>query len=319
MKFSVLAPAPSIAAARNVAALVAEHEASGFWSTQGDTVDAMTALAVVGSDVADLELGTAVVPIQGRHPMVMAQQALTTNEQLDGRLNLGLGVSHRPFIEETWGLPYDGAVEQMGEYLSVLLPLLDGRSVEHAGENWTMNGRIETAGPRPRVFLSALGPRMAELAGSRADGVITWFVGARSLATVIVPAIERGAEAAGRSRPQLVSGFPICVTDDAPAARKVASSQYGGLAALPTYQRTLAREGAESPADLALIGSAPAVHERLNELASLGVDNVMADVFGTADERGATLELLAGRQKRDAEVIDVRDVGAAVLDDAGNR
>lgn len=314
MRFSVLAPAPSLAAARTAAVAGAQHGASGFWSTQGETIDALTALAVVGSDVVSLELGTAVVPIQGRHPMVMAQQALTTNEQLDGRLNLGLGVSHRPFIEQTWGLSYARAVEQMAEYLSVLLPLLDRQPVEHAGPNWTMNGRIATAGPRPRVFVSALGPRMAELAGSRADGVITWFVGPRSLADVIAPAIERGAVAAGRSRPQLVSGFPICVTDDVQTASKLASTQYGGLAALPTYQRTLAREGAKSPADLALIGSAATVRDRLDELASLGVDNFMADVFGTADEQDATFELLAGRQPRDGDVIDIREA----LDDARN-
>ncbi len=316
MRFSVLAPAPTVAAASAIAADASASGASGFWSTQGETVDALTALTVAGTDTADLDLGTAVIPIQGRHPMVMAQQALTANEHLGGRLILGLGVSHRPFIETTWGLSYHGAVAQMTEYLDVLLPLLEGDQVAYSGPHWTMNGGIKTAGPRPRVYLSALGPRMTELAGTRADGVITWFVGPRSLAEVSVPTMDLAAEQADRPRPELVSGFPICVTDDLASATELANTQYGGLAALPTYQRTLACEGVDRPSDIALVGSVSSVNDRLDELEALGVDNLMADVFGTPDERAATLALLSERSET---VIDVREQAAApLLHDAGD-
>ena len=72
---------------------------ASFWLPQTMGMDAMTALAVVGREVPDIELGIAVVPTFPRHPIVMAQQALTTQAISGGRLTLGIGLSHQPIIE----------------------------------------------------------------------------------------------------------------------------------------------------------------------------------------------------------------------------
>lgn len=68
---------------------------SSFWFPQvPGYLDAMTAIALIGASTSSIELGTAVVPVQTRHPLILAQQALTTNAACGGRFTLGLGVSH---------------------------------------------------------------------------------------------------------------------------------------------------------------------------------------------------------------------------------
>src|SRR5437879_1046842 len=83
-------------------------------------VDVLTVIAVAGRVVPDIELETAVVPIYPRHPAALAQQALTTQAAVGGRLTLGIGLSHRPVVEHAWGLSFERPVEYMQEYLAIL-------------------------------------------------------------------------------------------------------------------------------------------------------------------------------------------------------
>ena len=73
---------------------------ASIWIPQiPDDFDALTAVAVVGAETSRIELGTAVVPVQSRHPVALAQQALSVQAVCEGRLALGLGVSHHWIIE----------------------------------------------------------------------------------------------------------------------------------------------------------------------------------------------------------------------------
>src|SRR5688572_29340542 len=81
-------------------------EADGFaswWMGQLASPDALTVLGVVGRATSTIELGTAVVPTWSRHPLMLAAQALTTQEMTGGRLALGLGLAHKPSVESTLG------------------------------------------------------------------------------------------------------------------------------------------------------------------------------------------------------------------------
>jgi len=104
------------------------------WLSNIFGLDALTALAVAGSQVQGIELGTAVVPTYPRHPAVLAQQALTTATAVGGRLTLGIGLSHKIVIDDMYGYSFDRPARHMREYLSVLLPLLDGEPVAGDGE-----------------------------------------------------------------------------------------------------------------------------------------------------------------------------------------
>src|SRR5215207_4588242 len=149
-----------------------------FWVSQVFNLDALTALAVVGREVPGIEMGTAVVPTYPRHPWVMAQQALTTQAALDGRLALGIGLSDQMVIEGMWGISFAKPVLHLREYLQVLVPLSKGEAVNVEGSTVTARGAltIKDAPPFP-VLVAALGTQMLELTGRLADGTITWCVG----------------------------------------------------------------------------------------------------------------------------------------------
>ena len=111
-------------------------------------LDALTALAVVGREVSGIELGTAVVPTYPRHPMVMAQQALTAQAASGGRLCLGIGLSHKIVIEGMWGLSFAKPVAHLREYLEVLVPLSKGEDGRIRGETVTAKARSRSRARR---------------------------------------------------------------------------------------------------------------------------------------------------------------------------
>jgi 5,10-methylenetetrahydromethanopterin reductase len=263
------------------------------WISNIFGLDALTALAVAGSQVPGIELGTAVVPTYPRHPAVLAQQALTAATALDGRLVLGIGLSHKIVIEDMYGYSFDRPVRHMREYLSVLLPLLDGQQAAFDGE--TLRGRIGLTTPRPDrvpVLLAALGPQMLRLAGQRTDGTVLWMTGPATVRDYVVPAIREAAQAAGRPSPRVVCLLPVCVTDDPDGARARANRVFAIYGQLPSYRAMLDKEGAEQPGDIALTGDENAVAGQIDALAEAGVTDFVAAQYSRGDEAERTRALL---------------------------
>jgi F420-dependent oxidoreductase-like protein len=278
------------------ARVVGEEGFASFWVSQIFSHDALTVLAVAGREVPGLELGTSVVPTFPRHPAVMAQQALTTNAACGGRLCLGIGLSHQIVIEGMFGLPFDKPVRHLREYLSVLLPLLRGEAADFQGETYRVRAALAVAGATPpSVTVAALGPQMLRLAGSMTDGTVTWCVGPNTLRDLTVPALAEAAEAAGRPSPRVIAAFPVCVTPDAAAARERASTVFAVYGQLPSYRAMMDREGVEGPADLAIVGGAAEVQDRIAALEGIGVTDFVAAEFGaTSAERADTRAALRG-------------------------
>ncbi|HMJ76276.1 MAG TPA: LLM class flavin-dependent oxidoreductase, partial [Iamia sp.] len=137
----------------------AEDGFSSFWLPQIFGYDALTILALIGREVPGIELGTAVVPTYPRHPAALAAQAVTTNEATDGRLVLGIGLSHGIVIEMMYGMSFEKPLRHMREYLAILLPLVQDGAADVEGE--TLTGRIglSMVARRPfPVLIAALGP-----------------------------------------------------------------------------------------------------------------------------------------------------------------
>src|SRR2546423_3243322 len=212
---------------RDDLARAADDGFASAWMSNIFGLDALTSLAVAGSQVPGIELGTAVVPTYPRHPAVLAQQALTVALAVGpGRLALGIGLSHKIVIEDMYGYSFDKPARHMREYLSVLVPLLDGNPVSVDGS--TLSAHIGLSAPRAGrvpVLLAALAPRMLELAGSQADGTVLWMTGPATVRDYVVPAISAAASAAGRPSPRVVCSLPICVTSDPAAARAGAEEE----------------------------------------------------------------------------------------------
>ena len=268
------------------------------WMSNIFGLDALTALAVAGSQVPRIELGTAVVPTYPRHPAVLAQQALTTATAVGGRLTLGIGLSHKIVIDDMYGYSFDRPARHMREYLSVLLPLLDGEPAAFTGE--TLRASIGLSTPRPGrvpVLLAALAPQMLRLAGERADGTVLWMTGPATVRDYVVPTITAAAQAAGRPSPRVVCMLPVCVTDDAGAARARATRALEIYGQLPSYRAMLDREGAQGPGDVTLAGDEAAVAAQVSALEEAGVtDFVAADLDEPGQHRTRDLlKSLAGQ------------------------
>src|ERR1700754_746507 len=133
--------------------------------------DLLTVLAVALREVDTLEVGSAVLPIQNQHPMLLAQRALMLNRIAGGRFVLGLGMTHQAVTEGMWGIPYDKPLRRMREYLDALQPLLAGEPVDAVGETVTARGALQISdAPTPEIYLAALGPQMLKLCGKRTAG-----------------------------------------------------------------------------------------------------------------------------------------------------
>jgi F420-dependent oxidoreductase-like protein len=274
----------------------ADQGFDSYWLPQIFGLDALTALAVVGRDVPGIELGTSVIPTYPRHPMMLAGQALTTQKATDGRLALGIGLSHQIVVESMWGLSFDKPVRHMREYLSILRPLLYGEAVSFQGESFATSGSltVECRQGAPPILVAALGTQMLNVTGRLADGTITWMTGPSTLAEHTVPTLRSAAAAAGRPEAvRVVAGLPVCVTDDETDARERAARLFAIYGQLPSYRAMLDREGAEGPADVALVGDEASIRTGVERLAEAGVTDFLAAEFGTSDvERSRTRDLL---------------------------
>lgn len=283
----------------DVVAEARQAEADGFasyWAPQIFGHDALTVLAIVGREVPRIELGTSVVPTYPRHPMMLAQQALTVNAAAGGRLCLGIGLSHQIVVEGMWGQSFAKPVRHMREYLSVMMPLLDGQPVGFAGEEFRVNGAISVNGAsRPAVVVAALGEQMLKVTAALADGTITWCTGPKTLAEHTIPTLRAAAEAAGRDATRVVAALPVCVTDDVAAAHERAAAVFQVYGQLPSYRAMLDREGAAGPADIAIAGGEAEVEDRIRSLAGIGVTDFAAVEFpGNPDEAARTRAVVAG-------------------------
>ena len=277
-----------------------ELESRGFatvWMANIFGLDAIGAQGIVGRETERIELGTAVVPSYPRHPMAMAQQALTTQAACGGRFALGIGLSHQIVIENMMGLSYDKPAKHMREYIAVLKPLLEKQPVAFEGEQYRVQGAIDVpdAAPVP-LLVAALGDHMLKLAGSRTDGTILWMTGPRTIAEHIGPKLRSAASEAGRAEPRIVAGFPTLLTNDPDTARERIGESLAMYGTLPSYRAMLDKEGAAGPADVSLVGDEATLDAALERMRDIGVTDFNAAVLPIeegADKR--TLDYLQSR------------------------
>jgi F420-dependent oxidoreductase-like protein len=278
---------------------------ASFWMPQvPGYLDAMTALALIGQATDHIELGTAVMPIQTRHPMIMAQQALTTQEVCSGRFALGIGASHHWIVEGQLGLPYDKPAHLVRDYLDVLEPLLAGvGAVDVENASYRVHSSIDVTDiSTTPILLAALGPKMLRLAAERTQGTILWMADERAIGDYIVPTITAAADAAGRPAPRIVAGVPaaLCATNEVDDARAYASEVLGHADFSPNYVRLLEHGDAQDIGDTMAVGDEAAILTRLRRYVDAGVTDLAIrivplgnDATARTSSRRRTQEFLA--------------------------
>lgn len=266
------------------------------WMGQGFDLDSLTALAVIGRETPGIDVGVQVVPTWPRHPLVLASQALTVQAATGNRLTLGIGLSHRSTVERTWGLPFRDPIQHLEDYLAVLTDVFASWNVRRDGP--TIAARLPypiaiTGARPPRLVAGVLGPRAVRVAGRLADGVLATFTGPRSLATAIVPAVNKAAADAGRPPPAVIATLPLAVTADVDGARNEIERSFGALSRLPTYAAALQREGARSAVEIAAVGDHRTVLTHLHRLVDAGATELSPFVVGDAADWPRALAVLA--------------------------
>lgn len=299
MKYGIFGGAVNTGTIDDMVAEAAAAERDGFaayWAPHIFGHDALTALAVVGTQVPRIELGTSVVPTFPRHPHAIAQQAHTVAAASGNRFTLGIGLSHKIVIENMFGMSYDKPVRHLREYLNVLMPLSRNEPANFEGEMYKVHAGISAKGSNGfSVVVAALGEQMLRVTAALADGTLTWCTGPATLAAHTIPTITRAAEEFGRPAPRVIAALPVCVTSDIEAATARAAETFAAYGALPSYRAMLDREGVAGPADIAIIGTTEEVRDRVGALADIGVTDFAAVEFGaTPDEISETRDALKG-------------------------
>jgi F420-dependent oxidoreductase-like protein len=260
--------------------------------------DALTAVALMGTRTARIELGTAVVPLQAQHPIALARQALSTHAITGGRLALGVGPSHHWIIRDMLGLPYERPAAFTRAYLEVLAAAFSGPGrVDVENQTFTVHNPLDLAlvAPLP-VLVAALGPVMLALAGERADGTVLWMADERACAEHVVPRITKAADNAGRPAPRIVAGIPVCLCapSEVDAARERANRILGEAEVSPNYQRLLEYGDARGVGDICAAGDEGAILARMRRFADAGVTDLSVRLLPIGDNRD---ELVASKRR----------------------
>jgi F420-dependent oxidoreductase-like protein len=268
---------------------------TSFWIPQvPGYLDAMTAIALLGRLTGRIEIGTAVVPIQTRHPVAMAQQALTTQLACDGRFALGLGPSHDWIVDGQLGLSYERPVRLVRNYLQVLGAAFCGPGpVDVENDSYRVHSPFDVADPMPMpVLLAALGPTMLRIAGEQASGTILWMADERAIHDHVAPRINAAATDAGRQTPRIVAGVPVtlCSNGDVDDARAYASEVLGHAHFSPNYVRLLEHGDAADVGDTMAAGDEQAVLARLLRYRDAGVTDLAIRIVPLGADAGARTE-----------------------------
>jgi F420-dependent oxidoreductase-like protein len=287
-------------------------EAAGFtsiWVPQiPDEFDALTAVALMARATTRVEIGTAVMPIQTRHPVAMAQQALAVQAVCEGRFTLGVGPSHHWIVDEMLGLPYERPARLVRDYLEVLNAAFAGPGpVDVENDSYRVHNAIDVTDivPTP-ILVAALAPVMLRIAGEHASGTILWMADERAIGDHIVPRITKAAEEAGRPRPRVVAGIPVavCGNDEVDDARARANQLLGHAEYSPNYERLLEQGDATDVGDLLAAGDEAAVTARLRSFRDAGATDLSFRILPLGPDRDARI---ASRRRTEAFLATLTD------------
>ena len=249
-----------------------------IWLAQRLDYDAISLAGLVGAAVPGLGVGTSVVPINPRHPLIVATLAQTAQAAAHGNFSLGLGLGAHAVEQQAFGTAWSNPAGRLREHLEVLRSIFDTGGVDYHGSEFTAAPEWPVAlpgGTPVPVYVAAMGPKALRVTGELADGTLPYLAGPRTLGDFIVPTISKAAAAAGRPSPKIIAEVPVVVSSDAEAARAVAAEALVFYQSIPSYAKVIAREGLEQAVDLAAVGPSDAVRKQLQRYLDAGATDLV--------------------------------------------
>lgn len=245
----------------SVPARARELEAAGYDGAVTAEIanDPFLPLVLAAEHTQRIELMTSIAVAFSRNPMTLAQTAHDLNACSEGRFILGLGSQIRPHITKRFSMPWSAPAARMREFILAMRAIWDnwygGKPLDFRGEFYThtlmtpMFTPADTRFGAPLVYLAAVGPRMTEVAGEVADGLIAHgFTTDKYFREVTLPALERGLAKAGRSRADFTVTCPVFVVTGADerafeASRSAVTKQIAFYGSTPAYRGVLEAHG----------------------------------------------------------------------------
>jgi probable F420-dependent oxidoreductase len=236
-------------------------EAAGYdgLMTAETSHDPFLPLALAAEHTERIELMTSIAVAFARSPMLLANIGHDLNAASQGRFILGLGSQIRPHITKRFSMPWSHPAARMRELILAMHAIWDTwyehKKLDFRGEFYTHTLMTpffvptDTEHGAPRVFLAAVGPRMTEVAGEVADGLICHaFTTERYLRQVTLPALERGLAKAGKSRGDFAITCPVFVVTGADEeayvrSRQLVTQQIAFYGSTPAYRGVLEAHG----------------------------------------------------------------------------
>ncbi|MBT3411590.1 MAG: TIGR03617 family F420-dependent LLM class oxidoreductase [Halieaceae bacterium] len=232
----------------------------GIYTLEGSW-DPFYPLVMAAEHAPGLDLATGIAVAFPRNPMHLAYQAWDLQKFSNGHFYLGLGSQIKAHIEKRFGIAFDPPASRMREYIQALKAIFDcwqhGSPMDFDGRFYkhTLMTPMFDPGPNPHgippVLLGALGPRMTEVAGEVADGLIVHpFNSMRFLENNAMPAVLRGLEKSGRQRTDFILQInAIVITGETEEAISAATESVKGLlgfyASTPAYRPPMEAVGYE--------------------------------------------------------------------------
>ncbi|GAA4850300.1 TIGR03564 family F420-dependent LLM class oxidoreductase [Actinomycetospora corticicola] len=236
------------------------NQMPGLW-------DPLVLLAAAGRVGPTVELGTAIVPTYPRHPVVAATEALTVAAATGAPLTLGLGPSHAWSITDQLGLPYASPAAHSREYLEIVGGLVRGEHVQHRGRFFTVDTELSVPAAPVSLLLSALGPRMLEVARDLTDGTVAVWVRPELVGEVLRPAL--------RDDQRVVVQVLAAVTTDPDGLRERIARDYAAVESMPAYRAVLDRAGLQGPADTLVVGTEEELAREFARFADAGTTDLL--------------------------------------------
>lgn len=256
------------------------------WLAQRFDYDAIGLAGLIAAAVPGLGVGTFVVPFNPRHPLIVASQAQTAQAAAHGRFTLGLGLGAHEPERRAFGTAWPNTITRLREHLTVLRSIFDSGTASFHGDEFTADPEwpVRVAGGTPvPLFVAAMGPKALQVTGELADGTLPYLAGPRTIANFIEPTIARAAADVGRPAPKIVAAVPVLVSDDADAARRRTAEHLSFYENIPSYRKVLEREGVNSAADVAAVGPAESVTQRLESYLDAGATDVVLSAVDGVD------------------------------------
>jgi F420-dependent oxidoreductase-like protein len=260
------------------------------WLSQNNDHDAIALAAVVGAAVPGLGVGTSVVPINPRHPLIVASLAQTAQAASHGNFSLGLGLGGHEPERRAFGTSWPNTITRLREHLTVLRSVFDTGAVDFAGDEISAHPvwPVQVAGGTPvPVYVAAMAPRALQVTGELADGTMPYLAGPRTIAELIEPAITKSAADAGRQKPRIIAQVPVIVCHDVDAGKNFAAERLSFFETIPSYQKVIAREGVAGAADLAAVGSPESIRRQLQSYRDAGATDIVLSGLAWTDAAAA--------------------------------